>query len=296
MTTRRDAPTLNFCAGRGALGASGEAAPASPAVYQHGGLRRGVLCSNLRCVACGVALRWRDGLQVVGGTAVLPAAFAAGDPAAAEGVARGLASHRLYLCRCAYYSCGGEISLAVGREIPRLGLPPPWGCAGHPPATLPITVGGVEIRDDVDWWALMEGAFSDPAAEGDPLYWTRWARQVYGDVANTPHQARLDDALAALLGAADGGGPRPGRRLPLVPPPPAGDRRAARDAARRRRRPARPAGHPAHPRPLRPRRPRHLLPPGVQAMALRGRSPGRPPRARRGARPPGRGRERARVE
>ena len=195
--------TLNTCAGRGALGPSRTPVPTAAEEFGYGGSGDVVLCSNVRCSACDLPVRWHDGLLIEGEADVLPAAYAAADPRSVAGVARGLSSHRLYLCESSEYQCGNAVSLALASRLPQLALPRTWACGGHPTRRLPFAVGGLEIPAEPDWTEIVEEAFRrhvDPAA---PRAAVHALQDAHGSLAGTEHPARIDQLITSLLSSPD---------------------------------------------------------------------------------------------
>ena len=135
-------PVLNRCRARGHLAAVRIPIPADPSRFSFWADAEKTPCSALACSGCGLPVRSFPGLLVVGGAEARAALHAQG-PEGVAGVTRGMSDYRLYVCPCASYSCGDFVGLSVAEDHPELGLPPSWGCAGHPPLVWgPIILAG----------------------------------------------------------------------------------------------------------------------------------------------------------
>ncbi len=194
----------NVCSERGWLGPARTPIPRDPGTHYAVGMPKIVLCNHLLCSACGAEVRSINGVQVVGGPGVLDAAYEADDPRTVDGVKDGLEGYRLYLCRCAYFSCGTPIGLSTGDSMPELGLPSSWGCGGHPAHGLPITVEGRTIPAKVDWRSLVESLFREPRPPGAHLLWAvKWLRAARAELEGTDGRDSLDAVIDSLLDSDD---------------------------------------------------------------------------------------------
>ena len=203
MTPHRR-PVLNRCRARGHLAAVRIPIPADPSRFSFWADAEKTPCSALACSGCGLPVRSFPGLLVVGGAEARAALHAQG-PEGVAGVTRGMSDYRLYVCPCASYSCGDFVGLSVAEDHPELGLPPSWGCAGHPPlAALPPEFSGVALPAAPDWPAFIEQRLQGLGTERT-RQWAgiRWLRQLRGVLTGTRAATSLDTALRALLGSAD---------------------------------------------------------------------------------------------
>jgi hypothetical protein len=97
---------------------------------------------------------------------------------------------RRYRCRCSERVVT-KVDHPERDEDSRHGVVPPWRCGGHAPASLPMTVDGVEIAADVDVTWLFEQAVRVSAK---PEWWISRIWQI-------GHDTPLPDRLA--LGGLD---------------------------------------------------------------------------------------------
>ena len=192
------------CHSRGSLGPTRFSVSDAPARCRFLGDRENTLCSHIGCSACGQTVCSHDGLTIVGGPDVLPAAYAANDPLQVEGVKKGLASYRLYLCHCDYIVIGGVMDLELAHTQPELGLPTTWACAGHPVQQPPVAWDGRSTGSAPSWPELIESVFRDPLAKREHrLARVIWVRQVRGLLGGSTHVRAIDDVIEGLLDSSD---------------------------------------------------------------------------------------------
>lgn len=137
------------CANGGAAVGPEDWLPATPWDRDFGDLFPTVGCTNLTCAACG---------EPVTHTLVAP--------------------YRRYRCACATRDVAAPVLFSGGASDLEEPLPP-WSCAGHPRATLPLALDGVEVRDPADIDGLVRAALDRefptvrpwPDAVDRPAYW-----------------------------------------------------------------------------------------------------------------------------
>lgn len=199
------------CASDGHVGGTGGWWPAAAWERDWGSAHPRVLCTNLRCRACGEAVRTVDDQRVPGDLRVLDAR-PGDDLVAALGLVAE-AGHRTYACACRAASLADVRALAS--HEPERALDVAWSCAGHPVLALPATIDGLEITDArleavID--RALEGrgpAFSAPGSAPfrHPSVWLARLAVALGDRAQAARiglraSARLDDADPQVCRAA----------------------------------------------------------------------------------------------
>jgi len=207
------ASALRSC-GPSALLVGGEhRLPADPCEY-NGEYGIGPGCNNLRCQACGArvrhgaaGVRLRDD-RPPGSVATL---YATEDWTSLPFIAAGSSRWRLYACACRWWEEASEHLLDNDRESP--GDPDlPWSCGGHPPPTLPVTLGDLVISTETDWPAIVERIFAGACPrrlerdDQGPAVWLSW---LHGYLAGLPVARalaravgdRIDDRDERVVGA-----------------------------------------------------------------------------------------------
>ncbi len=200
-------PTLNFCHGGGYIASVAQPPPDEPLDYDAPGLTvRG--CNRLRCRGCGAWVRSVFNLQLKRWPtpAERTELYELPDLTVCPLLRR--ASARLYLCRCHVHEALESSSLLDDSEGPApdaatlaAGIHPDWACAGHPLATLPRLIDGIEVTPDgvgdVTLRALRGSLF--PGASQAEHWPGLWAARLYIRLAQTPYQKGVLAALSAAL-------------------------------------------------------------------------------------------------
>jgi hypothetical protein len=193
--------TLHDCDDGGYVVAADIVVPDDPTDYQSGAAILG--CSRLRCDRCGSVVRQLAGFDCPNLQAHLKRLDETPDWTTLD-IVRPFSPGRLYACRClgwlesSYHACGDPEPDASAGD-PSL----PWRCAGHPVATLPVTVDGEVIDADTDLAALVArilGGWSpDIAPPPSPWSPAAWLYRVRRRLADLPIARALAEAVAACL-------------------------------------------------------------------------------------------------
>ncbi len=108
--------------------------------------------------------------------------------------------HRLYACRCFYYSESSASFTFNPDDVDEMGRGRrnlPWTCQGHPPADLPIMVDGRILRDVAEVSALVKEALTDSTR-------IEWLRGLF----HRTHHGALESVVPDVVArAAEGPAP-----------------------------------------------------------------------------------------
>lgn len=191
----------HFCSVGGWVVGADMFVPEDPSDYAGGASTFG--CNRLRCGACGEWVRQRAGVDCPGLPGHLAALYDTDDWTTLPFVRR-FRLGRLYVCRCTGWL---ETSMhATGDPSPdaMAGDPSlPWGCAGHPTATLPLVVDGHRIDATTDLDALVArvlGGWS-PDTGPPPTSWSphAWLNRLRRRLADLPAARSIGAAVARHL-------------------------------------------------------------------------------------------------
>lgn len=198
---------MNFCSGDGSIANLDTPLPEDPTEYDPRDLPvRG--CNRLHCRRCALPVRHVFGRQLKKWPSPDERSALYDEPDLASSPLLRPGAARLYLCRCHLHQAL-ESSGLLGEP----GQPEPdaaifavlveasWGCAGHPLATLPRTLDGIEITSDTladVTVGSLRGQVPAGAAAADR--WPGvWAARLYLRLAQTPAQAVVASAVLASL-------------------------------------------------------------------------------------------------
>ncbi len=177
---------LNFCHADGYLvGGRGEL-PDNTSEYQ-AEMRRPVIgCNQVTCTRCGAAVKSQPGLfpLVVDAPRNWTTIYATDDWSTAPEMGRDPAS-RLYGCKCRYDAVTGSTPLLRDDMSAT-----PWRCAGHLPATFPVTIDGIEITRFTD----LERVVMEHLDRGGFILGL-----LYERLAGTPLEGELGEIASRLL-------------------------------------------------------------------------------------------------
>jgi len=193
-------PTIRYCVDGGYIADLDTPLPVDPCDHDFPRLRvRG--CNRLRCLDCRSMVRYALELDIAGKWLApqdLTVLYDLPDPSSSS-LLKPRKGHRIYFCRCAY-CVPSLVSHSLGEPDPDSYSAPRvnWRCAGHPLATLPRRIDGVEITaenlGDVTVQALRGNlSASLPQADRWPGV---WVARLYQRLSQTPYQQTV---LAALL-------------------------------------------------------------------------------------------------
>jgi hypothetical protein len=193
--------TTHFCQRGGLLTGDKQDLPDEPAAYAFGFARAHVGCNHVRCSACGERVRSLAGVK--GPDALRPhlkALAATEDWLTLPGFSPSDGT-RLYACSCHAWAEDSSHWLDDPDNDDLFPVPlPAWRCAGHPTATLPMTIDGERIDGETDWLALVArvaDGWAPPAAR--PLEAEQpisWLIKLYAWLLDTPTANALSRAIA----------------------------------------------------------------------------------------------------
>jgi hypothetical protein len=133
--------SLNYCESGGFLVSGTSELPVDPSEYQPDSRRPLIGCNQLVCGVCEARVRSAPGYFP------LPlkdrrdwaAIYATQDWSTLPAMDRD-PQYRLYVCKCRFAAVPAESPVLRGDNTNT-----PWRCGGHPPATFPLTIDGIEI-------------------------------------------------------------------------------------------------------------------------------------------------------
>lgn len=192
---------INFCADGGWLTGGTEEFPPDPSHFFWPVRTPSLGCTRLQCERCGEAVRseggWRLKDHAAEHTVELfdAADWGTSEWVESEGDER---SRRVYVCRCEAWQASYPRPVSEADEIVEL----PWRCAGHPLAALPLSLDGIEVRDD-NVRALVARNYGGWVPEAAPDFHRRifrfWTLRLYGRVFGTPEASVIAHAAMGHL-------------------------------------------------------------------------------------------------
>ena len=139
----------NYCANNGLLIGASTPIPEDPSDFAFDRRWDSLPCSHVACSKCNNKVRWLDGVVAKGPPQQL---YEADDPYSLPFVKSSstFKHHRVYYCKCRYFGTIGAMPLNFHIE-PMRSPPKSWTCGGHPPLTLPLTLGTVDVPAQPNW-------------------------------------------------------------------------------------------------------------------------------------------------
>ena len=200
---------LNYCAEDGIVGPSDRDIPEDPGDYYLFAALSMVLCNNLVCDHCGVKVRNHGNLWPANNRPLDEAAlydtpdWTQSDqlvPASPD-----TEGFRLYACRCSAMVVATAQTMTSFADRDKIA--PPWRCAGHPVAELPMHFLGADLTPDTDWDAMVLSGLQrvyppNPTAfeERVPL---AFVVHLYIRLIGSPYAEKVSRAVAKLLASPD---------------------------------------------------------------------------------------------
>ena len=177
---------LNFCEAGGFLVGGDRELPDVTSEYQAEMRRPVVGCSQITCTRSGAAVKSKAGLFPLALDAPRDWAtiYATDDWSTFPGMDRDPV-YRLYACKCRYVAVKGSVPLRRDGTSAT-----PWGCAGHSPTMLPVTIDGIEITRFTDLGRVVKEHLDRPGSILGLLY---------ERLAGTPLEDELSEIAGRLL-------------------------------------------------------------------------------------------------
>jgi hypothetical protein len=132
---------LNYCESAGFLISGTSELPVDPSEYQPESRRPVIGCNQLICGECGANVRSAAGYfpLAMAEPRDSEAIYATEDWSTLPAMDRD-PQYRLYVCKCRFASVAAAYPVLRDEYTNT-----PWRCGGHPPATFPLTIDGIEI-------------------------------------------------------------------------------------------------------------------------------------------------------
>lgn len=199
---------LRYCELGGAVVNGKRPISTDASVYKHPATGPLYGCNRLRCGTCGEWVR-HGPPGLVGKGDLRPhreALFEEVDWSSSPLLEKQDPSYRLYACRCTVWM---EVTVhPMVDPDPDVDSPSlPWACQGHPPPTLPATVGETTLSAETDFESLVDRILTgwspyEPARDGDDGPAT-WLARLYSYLLGLPEAERLSAAVSRHLDEDD---------------------------------------------------------------------------------------------
>ncbi len=202
----------NFCDANGWVVGGGHQVPPAPFDYSWGVQGPVIGCNNLRCRSCNQVVRNAGGhtwtKQTMTRLADIYSAMGAPDSATAlaalvsDDALATEASARMYTCGCNVHVEQDQRALGEDADWDH-DEGPSWTCAGHPQLSLPATIDGVDLANDIDADAIVAAHLVAPAPAGAPAftadYASAWVHRLLHVLSHEAIAASLGNAIATRL-------------------------------------------------------------------------------------------------
>ncbi len=189
----------NRCVAAGAVVSPSRPMPNDPSEHAPPCMLAAVGCNRLRCGQCGAMVRWHDALHCPeDASARVEELYAAADWGALDFTAPTTVG-RLYACRCIVFVAPRTTLMIDPDPDPMVDASLPWRCDGHPLASLPVDVDGVQIGKDTDLAALVarnaEGELPEAADPTIKQFPVEWLFRLRGRLEGLPLASKLEGAI-----------------------------------------------------------------------------------------------------
>lgn len=201
--------SLNYCARDGLICPATEVVPDDPGDFYIFASLDLIGCNNLVCDQCGAKVRHHDNLWPANNRPLDEAAlYNTPDWTQSDQLvpaSRDTEGFRLYACRCGAMVVANAQTMASFADRDKIA--PPWRCAGHPVAELPMQFVGANLAPDTDWDAIvlsgLHGVYPHNPTAFEKRVPEAFVVHLYIRLIGTPYAEAVSRAVARLFASPD---------------------------------------------------------------------------------------------